>query len=60
MTAITGVDGNSVYIPVPFMQISRYTLTRRHLAEMPKMMRTGWGDGGHTSRSRHFRADIAA
>ena len=54
MTAITGVDTNSVYTPVPFLQKTEYTLTPAAAAGLPKITSTGRGDGGHSAYAYTF------
>ena len=48
MTAITGADGNSVYIPVLILQETRYTTISSLPARMVEIVSTGLGDAGHT------------
>jgi hypothetical protein len=59
MAAITGVDGNSVYIPVPFLQENRYTLISGAWADGPQTFLIGRGDDGHTTHFGHFCGQFA-
>jgi len=56
MTAITGVDGNSVYIPVLIVQNFAYTLISDLRLETPGIGQMGWVLPVHTGSAGHFRS----